>query len=158
MTPEEFSASVRQLESLLIAELPRINEKAALNASSLVKNRVINTGIGGDGDYLGEYADTPYKKFREKTGRQTDFVDLNYTGETMRDIGVVKTQSNNGIVETVVGPKNTKQRKGGVTTEEIVEGNAELYGNFLAPNEQEVKMIEGTIQKGVNDLIKKAFA
>lgn len=157
MTPEEFSASVRKLSELIVTEMPRINERAALNASSLVKNRVINTGVNGEGNYLGMYEDTPYKRFRASTGRQIDFVDLNYSGQMFRDIGVVKQITNGAIVKTVVGPKDTKVRKGGAKTSEIAEGNAERYGNFMKPNEEEIGMIEKQLTADVNKLIRQAF-
>lgn len=157
MTPQEFSANIDKLRNMLATELPTINERAALNASSLVKNRIINTGVNGDDKYLGEYEDTPYKKFRKKTGRQIEYVDLNYSGQMFRDIGVVKQTVDNTIIKTVVGPKDTKVRKGGVKTSDIAEGNAERYGNFMKPNAEEISMIGKQITSDVQKLIKQAF-
>jgi len=157
MTPKEFSQSLQKLGVLLITSLPQINEKAALNASSLVKNRVVNTGAGDDGYFLGMYEDTPYKKYKEKRGN-ADFVNLNDTGQMMRDIGVVKTLNDGVTVKTSVGAKDTKNRKGGVKTSEIAEGNADRYGNFLSPNKEEVALIEKEITREVSSLIKKAYS
>lgn len=157
MTPQQFKEAVNRLNESILIQMPEINERAALNASSLVKNRIINSGVNGDDKYLGEYEDTPYKKFRAKTGRQIEFVDLNYTGQMFRDIGVMKQITNGAVVKTVVGPKDTKNRKGGVKTSDIAEGNAERYGNFLKPNQEEISLIGKQLTSDINKLIKAAF-
>jgi hypothetical protein len=157
MTPQEFTNRVKELEVFLQNEFPEINERAALSASALVKNRVINSGVNGDDKYLGEYEDTPYKKKRQKAGHQTDYVDLNFSGQMFRDIGVVRQVQDGSVIRTQVGPKNTKARKGGVKTSDIAEGNAERYGNFMKPNKEEIEMIGKQISRDVTKAIKQVF-
>ena len=57
MTSAEFSQMTMRLAEELTRELPVINEKAALNAYAMMKNRIINDGTIGENKSLGEYSD-----------------------------------------------------------------------------------------------------
>jgi len=157
LTPEQFSARIKLLAQNLIVALPQINEKAALNATSLVKARIVNTGVSAEDDLLGAYVDGPYKKHRDETGRRTDFVNLSYTGQMFRDIGVKKNIINGTKVITSVGAKDTKNRSSGTKTSEIVEGHADRYGNFLKPNKEEASAIGKQITADITKVIINTF-
>ncbi|MFZ1790828.1 MAG: hypothetical protein WAT92_21065, partial [Saprospiraceae bacterium] len=60
-------------------------------------------------------------------------------------------------VVTIVGPKNTKTRKGGETTSEIVGYLQERYGDFIKPNKEETELLKATLSNEVNKLIKKSL-
>jgi len=59
MTSAEFSQMTMRLAEELRRELPIINEKAALNAYAMMKNRIINEGTIGENKSLGSYSDNP---------------------------------------------------------------------------------------------------
>lgn len=187
MSPQEFSISVQKLAEALIKELPIINEKAAISAYGMMKNRIINEGTIGENKSLGGYSDNPlpafffkdkaansqgeaaylkakksgegisYKDWREANNRPTDHKTLSFTGTTINDIGVVKSLVEGTKVITSVGAKNTKTRKDGKTTSEIMDYLGDQVGDFLAPNNQEQQITKTFIDKEVDKLIKKTF-
>lgn len=169
--------------------LPTINEKMALDGAAMVKDRILNTGVKADGTSLGDYSTNPlpvfffkdkelnksgenfylsrkkkgegisYKEWREANNRPTDHVTLSFSGETLRDVGVTKNLVSGTRVTTSIGPKNTKVRANGDTTEKITdEYLGPRYGNFMAPNDQEIdklkKYLESQVIKLFNDCFK----
>lgn len=63
MSPDQFKISVDRLRTLLITNLPTINEKMALDATAQIKDRVVNTGINSKGSSLGKYSDNELPAF-----------------------------------------------------------------------------------------------
>ena len=62
---------------------------------SAMQNRIFNSEQGTkdiSGRGLGNYSD-PYKKYRQKRGRQTAHIDLELTGSLRRDIKVIQESS-----------------------------------------------------------------
>lgn len=188
ITPEEFQQQVNQLSAALTIALPSINEAMALDAAAMVKDRVINTGVNSKGASLGKYSENElpsfffkdkslnasgekfyldakkkgkgisYKEWREANNRPADHVTLSFTGQTMKDIGVVKQLIEGGKIITAVGSKNTKVRDKGVTTDQVVnEFLGPRYGNFMEPNKQEIDIIASNLQKQVNNIISNVF-
>jgi len=191
MTSEDFSKFAIQLAENLAKELPTINEKAALNAYGMVKNRVINDGTIGENKSLGGYSDNPlptfwfigksanksgdkalakalekengkekgisYKRWREANNRPTDHKTLSFTGTTFNDIGVIKQLIDGTKVITIVGAKNTKNRENGKTTSEIMGYLGDQVGDFLSPNQAEVKLLENFYNKEIDKIIKRSI-
>lgn len=187
MTPEQFNRSVEALGALIAQELPVINEKVALNAYAMMRDRIINEGTIGDHKDLGKYSDhalptfffkdkslngkgekfyldsvkkgkgISYKDWREANNRPTDHVTLSFSGETLKDIGVVKTVSQNLKATTTVGPKNTKVHKGGKSTEQITDFLVDQYGEILDPSLEEEAKLKGTMTLELSKLIKQVF-
>ncbi len=99
-----------------------------------------------------------YKDWREANNRPTDHVTLSFTGDTMRDIGVQKKIVAGVRIVTTIGPRNTKQRSGGDTTEKIVDDYlGPKYGNFLAPNDPEIEKLKEFLQNQVIKIIHESF-
>lgn len=205
MKPNEFTSAVEKLSKELTANIPSINEKMALDATAMIKDRLVNTGIDAQGNSLGSYSKNEiplffkkngkvmapfssslnqggeklflsvikenkarrkageklrgisYEQWREANNRPTDHVTLSFTGQTLKDVGVTKQIVSGFKIVTTVGAKNTKVRKGGVTTEDVLEGLGDRYGNFLQPNEKEVKILATNLQSEVQKLINGAF-
>ena len=187
MNSKDFSKSLQDFATKIAEGLPAINEKVALNAYALTKNRIINEGTIGAGKSLGEYSDNDlpafffkgkalnssgeafyqkkvkagegisYKDWREANNRPTDHVTLSFSGTTFNDIGVIKQLQEGVKVVTIVGPKNTKTRAGGQTTSEIVGYLQERYGDFIAPNQEEQEILKATLSSEVSKLIKKSL-
>lgn len=93
-----------------------------------------------------------YKDFRSANNLQTGFVDLNFSGQMWRDIGVVRQTNENGIITTVVGAKNTRDRDG-KTTDDIMEFNGERFGDFLEVSEEEEQLLAQTYDTKLQELI-----
>jgi len=187
MDSKEFSKTLKSFSEKITEGLQPINEKVALNAYAMTKNRVINEGTIGDGKSLGGYSTNEmpafffkdkalnnsgeafyekkkkagegisYKEWREANNRPTDHVTLSFSGTTFNDIGVIKQLVDGVKVVTIVGPKNTKTRKGGETTSEIVGYLQERYGDFIKPNKEEEELLKATLSNEVNKLIKKSL-
>lgn len=98
-----------------------------------------------------------YKEWREANNLQSNHVDLKFTGETWKDIGVVKTIVSHDKITTTVGAKNTKVRKYGTTTSEVLEGLGDRYGNFLQPTKEQEEMLTKALEQKITNLINKSF-
>lgn len=205
MEAHEFTASVEKLRVLLTTNLPTINEEMALDATAMIKDRVVNEGTNAQGSSFGKYStneiplffkkngklmapfsnplndsgeafflsvakqnvkrrkkgEAPrgisYEQWRQANNRPTDHVTLSFTGTTMKDIGVVRQIVSDTKIITNVGPKNTKTRKNNVSTETVVEGLGDRFGNFLEPNPEEVEKLKTYLQKQVEKLIHESF-
>ncbi len=85
-TPTELALAIEK-------SIPEI-EKAVHGYSVLVvnevegamKSRIFNKGGDWQGGKIGKYKEGRYKKKREKAGRQTEYVDAQFTGELNRSI------------------------------------------------------------------------
>lgn len=188
MTPAEFENMLENFTAALAVEMPIINEKMALNAYAMMKDRIINEGTIGEGKSLGTYSDNKlpafyftgkstnkgadallakeldkenkgegisYKEWRQANNRPVDHVTLSFTGTTLNDIGVVRRAAEVGLVITTVGPKNTKTRSNGKTTEEIAGYLADQYGDILAPSAEEKEILQRFLDKEFQKIISR---
>lgn len=69
MNESTFQQSINRLRSALIEKLPAINERMALDASAMVKDRIVNTGFNAKGMQLGEYSKAEVPLFFYKNGK-----------------------------------------------------------------------------------------
>ena len=190
MKPEEFKNNLEQFHQRLLVELPRINEAIAHNAYALVRDRIINDGKKGDGSSLGGYSKNElplffykgkslnaggekaiekakkenkglsYHDFREANNRPTDHKTFSFSGQTWRDVGVIKQVVENGTITTTVGAKNTVSRTSGnktIDTDTILEGLKEQSGDFLTVTKQEEDLLARTYDAELQKLIDKFF-
>ena len=63
MKGENFGKSVEKLSELVLSQMPGINEKMALDATALIKDRIVNTGVDAKGNSLGSYSDNELPAF-----------------------------------------------------------------------------------------------
>jgi hypothetical protein len=96
-----------------LAELPR--EAVLAKASDIhgqLLRRIFNEGLATDGRPIGQYKDGSWKKRREAEGRQTGYVDLQFSGELFQsiDLGVDGNQ-------LLIGFKNDRNRIAGYLEE-----------------------------------------
>ena len=188
MRPEDFHKAVETLGVLIQQNLPAINEKMALNAYAKMRDRIQNEGTIGEDKSLGKYSENElpafffkgkslnakgeefylkakkkgkgisYADWRKANNRPTDKVNLTFSGTTLQDIGVVRQINQDNRVVTVVGPKNTKTRKDGQSTEDIVDHLGDMYGDFLEPNREEEAELQKFLNNETMKLIKQVFA
>lgn len=182
---KDFGKHLEKLSKALIEALPVINEKVAVNAYALMRQRVIERGTIGEDKSLGSYSDNPlpsfyfegkalngagekalekakksgegisYADWRKANNRPIDHVTLSFSGATLNDIGVIKSLRDGTKVVTIVGPKNTKLRKDGKTTSEVVGYLQDQYGDFIKPNKSEENLLKETLTIEVNKVIKQ---
>jgi hypothetical protein len=98
-----------------------------------------------------------YKEWREFNGLQSDHIDLKFSGDMWRDIGVVSSELQGTTVVTVVTAKNTITRKGGQKTEDIMSFNAERYGDFMALTPEEEEKLAKAFDKELQNIINQTF-
>lgn len=92
-----------------------------------------------------------YAEFRTLNNRPIDFVTLNFTGETLNDLGVIDNIINGLVVIITVGAENKVTKKkykangapaGTITSGEILDYLGERYGeNILALNDEEQEQL-----------------
>lgn len=72
MNSSQFNQSMSKLSKLLLVNLITINEKMALDATGMVKDRLVNTGINSKGNSLGTYSvnELPAFFFKDKALNQ----------------------------------------------------------------------------------------
>lgn len=185
MDSSQFSQYLQKFSQQTIEALPAINEKVALNAYAMMRDRIVNKGTIGENESLGEYSDNPlpafffkgkalnnsgqaaylkaqksgdglsYKDWRAANNRPTDHVTLSFSGTTFNDIGVVKVIQDGIRVSTQVGAKDTKSRESGLSTTEIVGFLKDQYGEFIRPNKEETAILKNTLTVEVNKLIQR---
>lgn len=152
MNPEEYIARLQKFQSLLVADLPRFTAEKAMDANALVQNRIINRGLNADEVQLGFYTSEPYKKKREKHGRQTEFVDLTFTRGGAGMFGstsLIFSEYQNGIARAVVGGKDE-------FTQKKLQWNSDRYGDVLAMSAKEIELIDASYEEWLGGLIKEA--
>lgn len=200
----EFKNMADRFVRAVYDRVPQINERLAMNAFALMRNRIQNEGTIGENKSLGDYSNNEiplffkkggktiapfsnplnkggeqfflkkvkqnsklprnehqgisYKEWRKANNLPADHVNLTFTGETLRDIGVIKTIVSKDQIVVSVGAKNTKLRRGGVTTDQVLEGWRDRYGDgILQPNSTELHQLQIAFEKDIQKLIDESF-
>jgi hypothetical protein len=90
---QKINASIPKIEALVInAEVV-----ATTDAIGVVTRRIFNEGKLRDGGSIGNYTSPPYKRRRELKGRQTKFIDLQFTGDLFNSIKVGQFNGHSSI-------------------------------------------------------------
>jgi len=155
LTIEQFGQKTKLFLSVINNELPKINEICAVTALSILKQRIIDDGIGANGASLGSYSPS-YVETRKKNNKQTNHVDLKFTGDMWRDIDVISSELKGDTAVTVVTAKNAINR-GKLKTEDIMFNNAERYGDFMALSPEEEEQVASVFDKELQKVIDKIF-
>ncbi len=102
MKPETFETSVDKLSALVLSQMPSINEKMALDATALIKDRIVNTGIDAKGNSLGKYSEheLPAFFFKDKA--------LNGGGVKLYD-DVTSGKKKKGVVKKGISYKEWRE-------------------------------------------------
>jgi hypothetical protein len=112
---------------------------------------------GGKREEGGPLKGISYREWRDANNRPTDHVNLKFTGQTMRDIGPVRQTISGSRYTTSVGAKNTVFRKAGATTDKVLEGWGDKYGNVLEPNQEELVRLKKILEDQIKKLIDDSF-
>lgn len=99
--------------------------------------RIFVEGKRADGGFIGAYTNEPYKKKRQKKGRQTRYVDLRLEGRLETDLAnSLQKRSNFVVVNGVTNRENALK----------VEGQSERYG-------KDVFMLGDKIEKSLAECL-----
>lgn len=101
-----------------------------------------------------------YEQWRQMNGLQTNFVDLKFTGETLKDIDLLETTTDGNIVTTVIASKDSISRKNGnktITTGKIADHLMEKFGDYLEVSDQEKEILIEAYDAELQQLVDDTF-
>ena len=102
---EQFLIQSENFIIEVLQKLPNAVTGAAIEAASEIDRRITESGQNADGGQLGNYTDGVYKQKRQKIGHTTAFVNLQFTGDMWRDVGVVASKTQGSITTATIGAK-----------------------------------------------------
>jgi hypothetical protein len=109
---------------------------------ALVSNRIQQRGEKTDGSQIQNGYSSKYSKKRQSKGRQTDFVDLTFTGDMMADFLPVQIGSDWGV--GFVGKKSG----------DIAEYNERRFGVIFSVSDNERNLLSKSYEDIVKNIIK----
>lgn len=148
-SPEEYIARLEKFRARLQSELPPFVATTAMNAKALIQSRIQERGLNSDEEVLGIYTSEPYKKKREKKGRQTEYVDVTFTrggAGMLGSTGIVSETFVNGIVTVKVAGKDD-------FTQNKLDWNSDRYGDILETTKKEDALLLSTFEDFLQQLI-----
>lgn len=148
-SPEEYIARLEKFRARLQSELPPFVSTTAMNAKALIQSRIQERGLNSDEEVLGIYTSEPYKKKREKKGRQTEYVDVTFTrggAGMLGSTGIVSETFVNGIVTVKVAGKDD-------FTQNKLDWNSDRYGDLLETTKKEDELLLSTYEDFLQELI-----
>lgn len=148
-SPEEYIARLEKFRARLQSELPPFVATTAMNAKALIQSRIQERGLNSDEEVLGIYTSEPYKKKREKKGRQTEYVDVTFTrggAGMLGSTGIVSETFVNGIVTVKVAGKDE-------FTQNKLDWNSDRYGDILETTKKEDALLLSTFEDFLQQLI-----
>ena len=151
MDAEEYIQRLRNFQKKLTATLPEFVARQAMDTKALIQDRIQEAGNNSNDVQLGNYTSEPYKKKREKRGRQTAYVDLTMTrgGAGMfGSTGIVSGTFESGIVSVSVGGRD-------VFTQSKLEWNSERYGDVLAVSKKEESLLIESFDNYLEELVQE---
>lgn len=157
MANDDFADFERKLDRFAKGIQQQYSEGIELAANWLngeVKDRVFTRGERKNGIDIGQYKSESWKKKRRDRGNQTGFVDLKFSGELMRSIGLAKKNLETSVII------NDRKYQSGSSTVEAARGNEKRRGGknaIFAPSKYETEQVLEIIQDKVNDWIKQTF-
>lgn len=172
---QEVINALRDTADKLEKRIPELLLEQEITAKSLVQDRIQETGKDSKGGTLGIYSNTKipaffffgkgtkatdkklqslskegkklsYADFRKLDGKQSNYVDLTFSGKMWKDTGLVKKEASKTNAVIVIGQKTERSEK--------VAGYMEdRYGNFLQLSQEEIDIITEDMTLEVEDII-----
>lgn len=126
------------------------------DVTAIVRNRVENRGVDSDGtpfesfsrNKIGSYS-AWWGSVRQKTGRQVQRVDFNYTGDMWANFGQKEATNSNGIIRIVIGGKSgSSQRK--------INENSEIFRrSIIELSDSEIEQVKTTLKDEAIKFVKQ---
>lgn len=111
-TIDELLKDLQKKKGKLIKAIDQSTEVAINDAIQVIQSRVQEQGIDGDGKAFKPYSES-YKKFKKGGGKTkrpnregNGLVNLTYTGEMFRSIGIVNKKNENEYREILIGGRD----------------------------------------------------
>lgn len=148
---EQYIERLHEFQAKLTATLPEFVAQRAMDATALIVHRIQEQGNNSNDAQLGNYISGPYKKKREKKGRQTAYVDLTMTrgGAGMfGSTGIVAQSFDGNVVKVSVGGKDE-------FTDNKLEWNSDRYGDVLEVSKKEEGLLFESFEVFLSDLIQE---
>jgi len=172
--------AIEKIDGLLAAlenGMPVISEEIATNALALVVNRIQGEGIAGktystnkvpaflfllgggkalDTEKTRAFArkkakkneETNWSEIRDAHGNQNRFVDLTFTGRMWQNTQVLDTKQVGNNYITIIGGMDKEVK-------DKLKWNAARYGDFLAVNEEEQKILAEIFENRLTEILSK---
>jgi hypothetical protein len=102
---QQFLQQSRNFVRDIEEKLPNAVTAAAIEAASEIDRRITESGQNSSGAQLGDYTDGVYKQKRQKRGLTTAYVNLQFTGDMWRDVGVIDTKTQGNITTATIGAR-----------------------------------------------------
>jgi hypothetical protein len=175
MTIEDFTKRIGGMISELISTREEESIIIANDAMALVRNRVQNDKEDADGSEFGEYSEAvvprwmlygkslsegaeekvkkggwfqSYADLREANNLPTDAIDFTFTGDLMRNLGIVTIKNTQYATRVTLGGQTTRAA-------EILSHQAERHGNIIAISEDEAQMVKEAHEERFSNLVSK---
>ncbi len=120
----------------------RIYRTACLDSIALISNRIQQKGQKSDGVKIGSYKKN-YAKYRDKKGRQSNYIDLTFTGEMIDGLAFSKTSDE----EYSIGFSSKKSA-------DKAEWNEARFGSVFELTEDEISLVISEVEVKVNEAIR----
>lgn len=177
MTPQDFIAKLRADADIIRRAAPSMSQEIAESTLTLIKDRSINEGIlidGREGNkaqystrrintqkfkgkernragsaYIAANMLGTWHEFRKAQGLNSEPVNLSYNNDMWENIQILQTRDNgDGKANTIVGSYDEETNK-------KILGNTALFGDFLTPTEDELKIAQEVLQEKILKLLRQ---
>lgn len=147
ITLEQFTRRLPSVVRLVNAKIPGFLLVAGKRLEGLQKQRIFNEGTASDGSPIGQYS-ASYAKFRQnfRSGHQTDYVDLQLTGDLFKNFQVLKSGD-----DIVLAIPNDKDYLKATSNED------RFKKTIFEPTEGEERDTERDFQNNIEQAVERIF-
>lgn len=111
MTLQQFDNNINALLNDVPIIVTDILMIVAMDSKALIQQRVQETGKNASGGSTPQYSES-YKKYRQKKGRQVNYMDATLTGDMWQSTGITdRNTSGNEVKVTLAGRDDFAQKK-----------------------------------------------
>jgi len=147
MTPQEYKRRVAEVRKRLHEERPAETLRVANELLTQVKERIIGSGRNYQGNPFASY-NPIYAKRRDEAGRQTQYVDFEFTGRMWASIRPEVTLNTPTTTEVTIKASNQGDQ-------DKLNGQFRKRGNILRPTEQEIEFARQANADRIRELIQR---
>ncbi len=141
MKIEVTNSEKKSLMNIVLQD--RIYRTACFDSIALISNRIQQKGQKSDETKIGNGSyQKSYAKYREKKGRQSNYIDLTFTGEMIDGLTFDKTASNEYSIG--FGSKKSADK---------AEWNEARFGSVFELSDSEIELVTTAIENNVNEAI-----
>lgn len=143
---EQFKKGLSRVARNIKSREPEALLLTAKRLEGLMKRRIFNDGKATSGSNIGKYKSKSWKKKRQQGGRQISKVDLQFKGDLIRSLKVVK--DGDEVVLAIVNDKDFAKAKG---------NEERRKKKIFEPSKEEVKQIEEYFDDILSEIVENEF-